>query len=365
VPSGLRRTKGRFSNGETARLCSADLKVGLDDGEAMKNLKLALVISALGVVGATSAAQQPKIFDWRLANDETVRLDPANYYTAQTYRPAMSGGNIHVDITAERPVTVFMTDAMSWELAMQHPDNIPNLRTSCTQEHVVQTTYVCNLPAVPMTLVIHDERRNHENEGFTGLGTALRSEERTDRPYANAETEHAEQRIAERRFSAPNDVHLQYYRWDCVQNCIQPEFQWMQQVKEKYDLTSFLKVYGGFVADHDQTQVSIKIKAPIPMAVAMLPSNVANQLHARPEALENALGNSSCQQRGVENTKFQCTFNASDGPQSLIVVPEDTSNVPNKKKSEIEMQVVKCVANCELIETSQKSAVTGDAPKPN
>ena len=139
----------------------------------------------------------------------------------------------------------------------------------------------------------------------------------------------------------------------------------MQQVKEKYDLTSFLKVYGGFVADHDQTQVSIKIKAPVPMAVAMLPSNVANQLHAKPEALESALGNSSCEQRGVENTNFQCTFNVSDGPQSLIVVPEDASSVPHKKKSEIEMQVVKCVANCELIETGQKSAVTGDASKPN
>lgn len=340
-------------------------KVGLHNGEAMKSLKLALVISALGVACATSTAQQPKVFDWRPANDETVRMDPANYYTAQAYRPAMSGGNIHLDITAERPVTVFMTDAMSWELALQHPENIPTLRTSCTQEHVVQTTYVCILPGVPMTLVIHDERRNHRNEGFSGLGTVLRPEDRTDHPYASGETGNAEERIGERRFFAPNDVHIQYYRWDCVQNCIQPEFQWMQQVKEKYDLTSFLKVYGGFVADHDQTQVSIKIKAPVPMAVAMLPANVANQLHARPEALESALGNSSCEQRGVENTNFQCTFNVSDGPQSLVVVPEDTSNVPRKKKSEIEMQVVKCVANCELIETSQKSAVMGEGPKPN
>ena len=331
----------------------------------MENLKLALVLSALGVACATSAAQQPKVFDWRPANDETVRMDPANYYTAQTYRPAMTGGNIHVDITAERPVTVFMTDAMSWELALQHPENTPSLRTSCTQEHVVETTYTCNLPGVPMTLVIHDERRNREKEGFSGLGTVLRPEERTDRPYTSGEIGHMEERIEQHRFFAPNDVHIQYYRWDCVQNCIQPEFQWMQQVKEKYDLTGFLKVYGGFMADHDQTQVSIKIKAPVPMRVAMLPTNVANQLHARPEALENALGKSACEQRGVENTNFQCSFNVSDGPQSLIVVPEDPSSVPRKKKSEIEMQVVKCVANCELIETGQKSAATDDTSKPN
>jgi len=332
----------------------------------MKSLKLALMMSALGVACATCAAQQAKIFDWQPANDEKVRMDPANYYAAQTYRPAASGGTIHVEITAERPVTVFMTDAMSWELALQHPENIPSLQTSCSQEHIMQTTYVCTLPGVPMTLVIHDERRNPEGAAFAGFAAVIRAEERADHVLeTGVDAARIGERLAERKFFAPNDVHIQYYQWDCVLNCIQPEFKWMRQVKEKYDLTSFLKVYGGFVADHDQTQVSIKIKAPVPMAVAMLPSNVANQLHARPDTLESALGNSSCQQRGVESTNFQCAFNVSDGPQSLIVVPEDTTNVPHKKKSEIEMQVVKCVANCELIETSQKSAATGGPAKPN
>jgi hypothetical protein len=81
------------------------------------------------------------------------------------------------------------------------------------------------------------------------------------------------------------------------------------------------------------------------MAVAMLPSQVADQLHAQPDALESALQKNSCQQRGVQNLQFQCTFNSQDGPQSLIVVPEITSNVPHKR-AEIEMQAVKCVANC-------------------
>lgn len=333
----------------------------------MKSLKLALlVLSALAAACATSAAQQPKVFDWRPANDEMVRMDPANYYTAQTYRPGPEGGNIHVDITAERPVTVFMTDAMSWELALQHPENIPNLRTSCTQEHVMQTTYACNLPGVPMTLVIRDERRNRENEFFTGLGIVLKPEERENRAVEQGyEAARDEARYEARRFAAPNDVHIQYYRWDCVQNCIQPEFQWMVQAKEKYDLTSFLKVYGGFVADHDQTQVSIKIKSAVPMVVAMVPSGIANQLHARPDSLESALAKSPCQQRGVEKLDFQCTFNVSDGPQSLVVVPEDTSNIPKKKKTEIEMQAVKCVANCQLIETGAKSATAGNNPNQN
>lgn len=326
----------------------------------MKNLKPALVLSFLAMP-CLAAAQQPRVFDWQPANDETVRMDPGNYYTAQTYHPGPNGGNIHVNITAERPVTLFMTDAMSWELALQHPDTIGNLRTSCTQEHVVETTYVCNLPAVPMTLIIRDERRNLEEAAFIGLGTVLKPEERTEHAVeAGVDAARRDASFARRRFEAPNDVHIQYFRWDCVQNCIQPEFQWVQQVKEKYDLTSFLKVYGGFVADHDQTQVSIKVKAPVPMIVAMLPSGVANQLHARPEALETALEKNSCQQRGVEKQDFQCTFNVSDGPQSLIVVPEDTSSVPRKKKSEIEMQFVKCVANCQLIESGEKSAAAND-----
>ena len=41
------------------------------------------------------------------------------------------------------------------------------------------------------------------------------------------------------------------------------------------------------------------------------------------------------------------TFNAADGPQSLIVVPEATGNVPHKK-AEIEFFASKCVANCAL-----------------
>jgi hypothetical protein len=81
--------------------------------------------------------------------------------------------------------------------------------------------------------------------------------------------------------------------------------------------------------------------------VAVVPSPVANQLHAKPEMLEPALEKNSCQQRGVQSQTFQCTFNAGDGPQSLIVVPEDTGKIPHKK-AEIEFFASKCVANCAL-----------------
>jgi hypothetical protein len=44
------------------------------------------------------------------------------------------------------------------------------------------------------------------------------------------------------------------------------------------------------------------------MVVAMLPSQIADQLHSRPEALEVALEKNSCQ-RGVQSLQFACTFN--------------------------------------------------------
>jgi len=122
--------------------------------------------------------------------------------------------------------------------------------------------------------------------------------------------------------------------------------------QRKYQLTSFLKVYAGFTPDHDAAQVSIKIKSPVPMVVAMLPSDIAIQLHAKPELFETALEKNPCQQRGIQSMEFQCSFNQGDGPQSLIVVPEDTSRVPHKK-AEIEMQFVKCIANCQMLESKR------------
>jgi hypothetical protein len=92
------------------------------------------------------------------------------------------------------------------------------------------------------------------------------------------------------------------------------------------------------------------LKSPVSMLVAMLPSSIANQLHAKPDMLESALAKNSCQQRGVQALQFQCKFDLSDGPQSLIVVPEASEKVP-KKKAEIQMWAAKCVANCELLES--------------
>jgi hypothetical protein len=327
----------------------------------MKNQKTQFLLAALAIAAfaGTSFGQQQRIFDWLPANDETVRLDPANYHTGRTYHPNAPGQNNHVDIKAQKPVTIFMTPEGAWNQALQHPEAIASLPQTCLREHVVETTYVCQLPVEPMTLIIRDERYSPEAPVFAGLGVVLNAMDATPNNAVRSVgagiatvLNSARQSSSPRQFKDPNDVHIQYYRWDCVENCVQPEFRWMDQVKEKYQLTSFLKVYGGFQPDHDGEPVSIKIKSPVPMVVAMLPSQVADQLHSQPDALETALQKNACQQRGVQSLQFECTFNLADGPQSLVVAPEAGEKVPHKK-AEVEMIAWRCVEHCELLQ-SQK-----------
>jgi hypothetical protein len=325
---------------------------------SIKKNKAGQVILAFLVIGTFSGARasaQDRVFNWLPANDETVRLDPGNYHTARTYRPNAPGQNNHVDIKAEKPVTIFMTPAEDWNQAMQHPEAIAGLRQVCLREHVVETTLVCEMPVEPMTLIIRDDRYSPDSNVFAGLGAVLDPNNQVERAVGvGIAAVLAAHESSKRQFKSPNDVHIQYYRWDCVENCAQPEFQWTEQIKEKYELTGFLKVYGGFTPDHDREEVSIKIKSPVPMVVAMLPSRIADQLHSRPEALESALEKNACQQRGVQSLQFACTFNLGDGPQSLIVVPEEGARVPNHKKAEIEMQAARCVANCNLLASRQE-----------
>ena len=321
----------------------------------------ALFTTILSLALAGQARAQDKQFEWQPANDESVRLDPANYHTGRTYHPSASGGGMHINVDAQQPVTIFMTGEGEWQHALQFPEAIATIRKLCLREQVVKTTYVCQLPGEPMTLVVRDDRGSTDSAIFAGLGEVLKRDGAlVSTPAGAAVTTvvglgaglarvfKTEGSSAPRQFKAPNDVHIQYYRWTCIANCNPPEFQWIQQAKEKYDLTPFLKVYGGYVPERDAEVISIKIKAPAPMLVAVVPSSIANQLHGKPEMLEPALEKNSCQQRGVQQQTFQCTFNVADGPQSLIVMPEDTGRKVPHKKTELEFFASKCVANCAL-----------------
>lgn len=325
----------------------------------MRNHKIrpAFIFLAVALLAGACFGQQQRVFNWLPANDETVRLDPANYHAGPLYHPGPDGGNNHVDIKAQMPVTIFLTPEGDWNQALQHPETIANLPQTCLREHVLETTYVCHVPPQAMKLIIRDERYSPENAVFAGLGAVLEPIKQVNSAIGGGiaavlNVERSLERPAPRRFKDPNDVHILYYNWNCVENCVQPEFQWTDQIKEKYQLTSFLKVYGGFRPDHDGEQVSIKIKSPVPMLVAILPSQVADQLYSQPEALESALQKNACQQRAVQSLQFECTFNLDDGPQSLVVVPEAGVKVPHKK-AEVEMLAARCVEHCELLQSKQ------------
>lgn len=318
------------------------------------NIFLGLLI----LVWASPALAQQQVFEWQKGNYESVRLDPANYHTGKSYEAV--GGTIHVDIEAQQPVTIFMTGQGDWSRAVQNPVTLSGIRMICLQEHVVKTTYTCDLPLEPMVLIVRDDRASPDGKAFAGLGVVLKAEAALTAVNPEVDNavkavgaglasllDHHTESAAPRHFVAPNDVNIQYYIWVCVNNCYPPQFEWISQAKETYKLSSFLKVYGGYAPDRDGEVVSIKIKSPVPMLVAMVPSPVADQLHGKPDMLEPAIEKTSCQQRGVQSETFQCTFNAADGPQSLIVAPENTSKVPHKK-AEVEFFASKCVANCAL-----------------
>src|SRR5260370_8945967 len=198
----------------------------------MKTTKIPAILAflALGAFAQASFAQD-RVFNWLPANDESVRLDPANYHTGRTYRPNTPGANNHVNIKGDKPVTIFKTAADDWNQALQHPEAISRLRQVCLREHVVETTYVCELPVEPMTLVIRDERYSPESADhavFSGLGLVLDPNNRVERAVGvgitGIEAVVAGRESAKRQFKAPNDVHIHTYRWALVRNCVHPEF---------------------------------------------------------------------------------------------------------------------------------------------
>ncbi|HZE27263.1 MAG TPA: hypothetical protein VE083_07745 [Terriglobales bacterium] len=297
----------------------------------MRTSLISTILACALIASAWAQQLPPRTYDWVRASDEIVQLDPADYHTGRVYRPGPDGGNMHVIIQAKRPVTLAMTWAAEWNAARQHPETWGNLEYRCLREHVTSTTYECHLPSArPMVLVIHDERT--PNRAIVqGIGAILG-------------------KGGARALMSPNDVQIGYHSWSCVANCIQPEFQWVLLVKEKYELTALPKLYSILTPEYDGQKLWMKIKAPVPMTLGVMPSGTADQVYDKPDELGSALGQTSCKQRGVQTMEFDCLFNPADGPQSLLVLP--SSPVKSHKKAEIEVQSYKCVANCDLLKAS-------------
>ncbi|HEV2399914.1 MAG TPA: hypothetical protein VGS27_23435 [Candidatus Sulfotelmatobacter sp.] len=292
----------------------------------MRNFSIftALLVCALAPV-AVAQGYDP-VFDWTAANAETIPLEPASLHAGRIYHPAAGGGNMHVQIDSRYPVTVAMAWADEWSAAMQHPDAPPNFNFLCVKEHVTTALYECHLPSErPMIITFHDERRPQKPAVAT-IGAILG-------PSA-------------RPFMSPNDLHIQYYAWTCVNNCVQPEFQWRRILDEKYQITTVPKVYSLMTPDHDGQELNVKIKSSIPLTVALLPSHLADQVYDKSVTLADALGQTGCKERGVQSMSFHCTFNVANGTQTLLILP-DTD--PGHKKATVEVETVKCVDHCDLL----------------
>ena len=227
---------------------------------------------------------------------------------------------MHVQIDSRYPVTVAMAWADEWDAAMR-PGAPANMSFLCVQEHVTSGIYECHLPSDrPMIITFRDERRP-EKPVITTIGVILG-------PGA-------------RQFISPNDLHIQYY------NCLQPEFHRRRILTEKYHITSVPKVYSLMTPDHDGQELSVKIKSPIPLTVALLPSHLADQVYDKTMTLTDALDQTGCKERGVQSMSFNCTFNVANGTQTLLILPD--IDFSGHKKATVEANTVKCVEHCELL----------------
>ncbi len=289
---------------------------------------LAFVVAfGLSIGGTRAAGAQESTFDWQTTTEESGRLDPADYHTGRVFKAGQQAGNVHVDIDAQEPVTVEMAPTEEWSEALRHPELLTRVTFRCVRQHVTKATYICDVaPGRAMTLVLRDERSSYQTT-VTAFG---------------AQTDHG----TVREFLSPNDIHIQYYRWACIENCNPPRYQWISELKENYELTSPLKIYDGIAAERDGQPFSVKINSPVPMTVAIVPSRVADELRGNPENIEAAFVNRSCMEKSARATAFECTFDLADGPLSFVAVPEAGSKPAVNKKAEVEVTASKCVANC-------------------
>ena len=285
------------------------------------------VIAALFVCAFAASAQDNRVFGWTPANSETVPMEPGSLHGGRIYHPQAGGGDLHVGIESRYPVTVAMAWADEWNAAMQNPAASVNFSFLCVKEHVTSTIYQCHLPSErPMIITFHDERQP-EKPVVSTIGAILGP--------------------AAQQFIPTSALHIQYYSWSCVDNCVQPCFEWRRILDEKYDLTPVPKVYGLMTPDHDGQELSVKIKSPIPLTVALFPSHLADQVYDKTVSLTDALDQTGCKERGVQKMSFNCTFNVANGSQTLFILPE--MDFAGHKKADVEVNTVKCVDHCELL----------------
>jgi hypothetical protein len=81
------------------------------------------------------------------------------------------------------------------------------------------------------SFLLRDERNSPDAAVFAGLGAALDPNDKIERAVGvGIATVLTGQGSATRHFNSPNDVHIQYFRWDCVENCVNPPYTFRNDV---------------------------------------------------------------------------------------------------------------------------------------
>jgi hypothetical protein len=82
------------------------------------------------------------------------------------------------------------------------------------------------------------------------------------------------------------------------------------------------------------------------MAFATVTPEKAAMLSEKPELFNSVVAKSKCQQRAVQKMNVTCTFSVSDGPQEIVLLPENGIQIPSNKKATFSVSAPRCVENC-------------------
>jgi hypothetical protein len=270
-----------------------------------------LLVSIL-LLSSFAAAKE---MGWVPVAHQTYRMEPARWQAAGNYGPGMI--HLNIGVRASSGVNMGLVRANDWERGFKTP-------MQCQTRGLVNSNFSCDYEAKDaMVLLIQDQRLPGDVAVATITGGW---------------------RGAASQLTSTNVVTLSTLEWGCVAGC-SPSWAWVNVSKEKFDLYPIAKTYGPITPDHDDSQVNVKMKAKQPMLLAILPVAQADRLRANPAEAETILAGAPCKQRAVEKADLTCRLNIKDGTQQVVLLAEPGIPV-KKKKVEVHITMVRCVANC-------------------
>jgi hypothetical protein len=277
---------------------------------------------------ATFAFAQQKTYGWIPQGSDSYRMMPGAYngiavFNVQGFEPL----HIRLDIEAREPVAIGVVPLDEWNNAIHNPELLHKLNYACLSEGVTRLNFSCDLSGFTSRVVIVRDLRRVDRPNVAGAGAPM-------------------VRMAHNGFFS-NEIQVTPFHWGCTSYCDMPDppsYSWVDLRREKYEITSAFKSYGPFNPQKDDDKIRIYVKSPFPMTVALVPSDVVDQLYADRDQAHEILSKTSCKQYGVQKSTFDCTLQMSDGPQQVVLLPEVPIN--KKKKAQVEISTVQCVANC-------------------